>query len=101
MRVSDRFLSRSTLEIRVDHLSHNRPGTDDGDLHDQIVKTARFQAGQGGHLSPALDLEYPDRVGFLQQIIDLGIIGREVSEIQLRAGVVDQLQRILQDGHHP
>ena len=73
--------SHATLQIRIHHLSDDRSGTNDGDLHHDVVKTFWLQARQARHLRPALDLKHANRVCLLQSRIHRGIIRRQVGEI--------------------
>ncbi len=93
------------------HLADDRPGTDERDLDDQIVEMIRPEPGQRRHLRARLDLEDPDRVGRLQHPVDIGIIRRQMRQIEacarrptIRVNVltipVDERDRVLQDGHH-
>src|ERR1019366_6029696 len=60
----------------------DRPRTDEGDLDDEVVKTARPQPGQCGHLRPALDLEDPHRVAGAQHVV-YGLFLRDQGKVDL------------------
>ena len=71
--------SLAALQIRIDHLPHNRPGPDNRHLHDYVVKTFGPQARQTGHLRMTFHLEHSDRVCFLERGINDGIIRGQTS----------------------
>ena len=85
MGVDDRFLALAALQIRMHHLTDDRPRPDDGDLDDEIVEARRLEARQRRHLRPRLHLEDADRVGLLQHAVDGRIVGRETRQIQILA----------------
>jgi hypothetical protein len=76
MRVRDWLAARTAVQERVHHLPHNRAWPDDRDLDDEIVEAFGTQPRQRGHLCARLDLEYADRVSFLQHLVDDGIVRR-------------------------
>ena len=41
VQAGDFFLALAAVQIRVEHLTHNRAGADDGDLHDEVVELGR------------------------------------------------------------
>ena len=90
------------LQVWIDHLTDDRTGPDDRDLDHQIVKTLGLQARQRRHLCAALDLENPDSVGAPQHRVDLGIVGRQMREVDLDIFMrANHRDRLLQHGEHP
>ncbi len=69
-------------DVGVHRSALDGPGPDDGHLHHEVRKGAGPDAGEGGHLGPALDLEHPDRVGPAQHVVD-GVFLGEKSEIDI------------------
>ncbi len=112
MRIAHRRLAAAARQIRVHHAADDRSRPDDGHLDDQIVEVLGPQPRQRRHLRARLHLEHADRVGLLEQPVDLGIVGRQMRQIQPRgpvAGparvrrarlVVDDGNRLLQHRHH-
>ena len=101
MRVADRLAPGAALQIRVHHLSDDGPRADDRHLDHQVVEALGLHARQRRHLRAALDLEDADRVGAPEHGIDLGIVGREVGQIDLDALVLpDERDRLLERGEH-
>ena len=70
-------------QIGIQHLTDNRSGPDDGDLHHDVVKALGPEARQAGHLRAAFHLEQPDGVGFLERGVDQRVVLRQVREINL------------------
>jgi len=68
VQVGDVLLARDD-GYRVDGMTLNGPGPDEGHLDGQVVKAARLHPGRVPS-GPALDLEDPDRVGLAQQVVD-------------------------------
>jgi hypothetical protein len=66
------------------HVAHDGTRPDDRHLHDQIVETFGPQPRQGRHLRTRLHLEHAHGVGPLQQAIHIGIVRRQVGEIDAR-----------------
>ena len=58
------------LQIRMHHLSLDRPRPHDRDLDDQVEEFLRPQSRQHRHLRPAFDLEGAERVGALDHLVD-------------------------------
>ena len=71
-----RLPSGAAIQIRMHHVADDRPGADDGDLHDQVVEVRRLQPRQRRHLRARLDLEDADGVGLRQHLVDVGVIRR-------------------------
>ena len=101
MRVGDLLLTVAPPQVRVHRAALDRPGPDERDLHHQVVEVLGPQAGQRGHLRPALHLEHADRVGRAEQRVDLGLLG-DGGEIHLDLLVLaDQVDREVQHREHP
>ena len=83
------------------HFADNRPWPDDGYLHDDVVKTARLQTGQAGHLRSGFHLKHADRVGLSECLIDGWIVLRQVCQVYLfSVCLANQLQGIFENCHH-
>ena len=67
-------------QVRMDHVSLNRPWTHNGNLDHQIVKTSRLQSREHAHLCPALDLKDSHRIGSADHVIDSRVSGRNRRE---------------------
>ena len=52
------------------HVSLDRPRADNSDLNDQIIKAARPQAGQHGHLCTRFDLKDAYRIGIADHLVN-------------------------------
>ena len=88
MQRHDRLPTGPAIQVGMHHVADDRPGTDDCHLHDQVIEALRLQPRQRRHLRARLDLEDANGVGFLQQVVDVGIIRRQVREIEPAARVV-------------
>ena len=100
VQVGDRLLAVAPADVGVHRPALDGPGSDEGHLHHQVVEGAGLEAGQRGHLGPALDLEHPDRVGPAQHVVDLVLLG-DVGQVDLHAvGVADQVDGVVQGAEH-
>ena len=99
--VLDPLLAAAAAQIGVHHVALDRAGPDDRHLDHQIVKIARAQARQHGHLGAALDLEDADRIRFAQHVVDRRVLGRHGGEVD-RAAVMggQQVERLADAGQH-
>ena len=61
------------------------PGRMIATSHDEVVEVRRLQPRQRRHLRARLDLEDADGVGLLQQLVDGGVVGRNVREVEALA----------------
>ncbi len=85
----------------MDHLADDRSRPDDRHLDDEIVEALRLHARESRHLCAALDLEDADGVGLLQGAVYLGVVWRQLREVELDALVAaHQWDRFLEHGHH-
>ena len=76
-------------------------GTNDRNLHNDVVKLFGHQARQARHLRPALDLKHSNGVGLLQRGINFGIVCGKMRQAHLFAVVfANEIERILEHGHH-
>ncbi len=73
-------LSLPAPHVGVHHLANDGSGPDDGDLHNQVVKTLRTIAWQRSHLRAAFNLEHAHGIGLLQGAIDFLIL-RQLCQI--------------------
>ena len=101
MGIDHGLSARSAIEVGMNHLSHDRTGSDDRDLDDEIVEGLRLQSGQRRHLGAALDLEDADRVGSTHHGVGAGIIHGQLREVDLDAFVTtDERNRLFERGEH-
>ena len=99
--VDDRFAAGAPVEIGVDHLSHDRARADDGDLDHQVVEALGLEPRQGRHLRAALDLEGSNGVGALDHRVGLGVVRRQVGEVDLDVFVfAHEGDGVFQRGQH-
>jgi hypothetical protein len=85
----------------MNHVALDRTRPDDRDLNDEIIKGARLDPRQHGHLRAALDLEDAERVGLADHRIGLGVLGRNGAEIARDALVPgEQVEAALHAGEH-
>ena len=65
MRINHCLSSLSPHQIRIHHLSHDRPRPNDCHLYHNVVEVSGMQPWQAGHLGSALDLKHADGIGLL------------------------------------
>ena len=82
MGVADRLAPQPPVDVGMHHVARDRAGANNGHLNDQIVEAGRADARQGRHLGATLDLENADRVGPLDHLIRLGIVGGDAGQIE-------------------
>ncbi|RMS55643.1 hypothetical protein ALP64_200424 [Pseudomonas syringae pv. actinidiae] len=100
-RISNGFFTITPTQVRMNHIALNRPGADDGDFDDQVVKLFRPEARQHGHLRTGLDLEHADGVGAADHFVSGSIIAGEIGQCPLLAPVqVHQIERPAQGAEH-
>ena len=87
MQRNHRLSPGAAIEIRVHHVADDRTGADDRHFHDEVVEVRRLQPRQRRHLRARLDLEDADRVGLLQQLVDGGVVRRQMGEIETGFGL--------------
>ena len=101
MGVCDGFSACSSVQVGVNHLADDGPRSDDGDFHHQVVESTWLHAGEGRHLGAAFDLEDAHRVGLLDHLIGVGVIGGQSGQIDFDAFVApDQRDRFFQSRQH-
>ena len=101
MRVGDGFPALPALKERVHHVADDRARANDRDLHYDVVKPFRPQAGQTRHLRAAFYLEHSNGVGFLKRGVHVGIISGQMREIHFFMVVIaDEFDRVFQNSHH-
>ena len=99
--VAHRLFALAPVQIRMHHAALNRPGSHNGHLNDQIVKTARLQPGQHRHLRPALDLKHPHGVGLADHVVGAGVFGGDVLHRKHKsAPCTHQVQCLANGGQH-
>src|SRR5579864_1550734 len=95
------FPACAAVDIRVDHVAHDRTGPDDRYFHDEIVEVLWFYAWERGHLGTALHLEHADGVALLERLVDGRIVCGKLAEIDLFVPVIaDELEAVFENGHH-
>ena len=90
------------LDVRVHSAALDRSRPHDRNLDRDVLQRLRPGPAQRGHLGPALDLEHPGRVRFLDAAVGLRIVvgdPREVDPLTPRRG--DHLHRALDGREHP
>ena len=100
MRVAHGLPPETAVDVRMHHVARDRTGTNDRHLHDQVVEAGRTDTRQGRHLRTALNLEHADRVGTLDHAVGLGVVRRNLGEIERTAARPDGGGRFLQHRHH-
>ncbi len=101
MRIGDVFASLAALQKWIHHLADDRAGTDDRDLHHNVVEVFGAQARQTRHLRAAFHLEQPDGVGLLQRGVYRWIVLRKMREVHFFVIVVaNEFDGIFEHGHH-
>ena len=102
MRILDRRAIVAAIEIRMHHFADDRAGANYRDLDHQVVKSLRLHPRQRRHLRAALDLKNADGIRAPEHRVHVGIVGRQMREIDLDALVrADHRNRLLQRGEHP
>ena len=101
MRHGHGLAPRAAPQIRMHHVAHDRAGSDDGHLDDQVVEALGLEARQGHHLGTALHLEDTDGVGLLKHGVDRGVVRRQVGQVHVAAALMDHAERVLEERHHP
>ena len=82
MQVGDLLASRSAPQVGVDRVPLDRAGAYEGNLHDDVVETPRFETGKRVHLRARLHLKDANRVGCAQQVVDPWILLRKSVQSQ-------------------
>ena len=84
----------------MDEFTHDRAGSDKGNLDGEIVEISWLHDGQGGHLCAGLDLEGAYRVGTAEEVVGGGIIVGNVSEIDFLAALVADAEAVFHRSKH-
>ena len=74
--VGHRLFAVTSPEIRMHHIALDRPRADNSHLNDQVIKAARPQAGQHGHLRTGFDLKDTYRIGIADHPVNLRVFCR-------------------------
>src|SRR5262245_29411572 len=82
------------------HAALDRPGADDRNFDDNIVKALWLEAGEGGHLGTTFDLESADGVRAGHEIVNRGVILRNSSDIDRMFALRAQSYGVLHRCHH-
>ena len=80
--IIDVLQAGASAQIGMHHIALNRSRSDNRHLDHQIVKGARFQARQHGHLGAALDLEHAQAVALAQHVVHRPVLGRHGGQIE-------------------
>ena len=100
-RIGNRLLAVTPAQIGMHHVTLDRAGADDCHLDNQIVKTARSEARQHGHLCTGFDLEYNNRIAPADHRIHIRVFGRHCRHAQLTTvPSTQQLETTLDDRQH-
>ena len=95
------FEALAPADVGVHRPSLDGTGPDDGHLDHQVGEAPRPDAGERGHLGPALHLEHPHGVGPAQHVVDGVLLGQH-GQVDLHAvGDVDQVDGAVQGLEHP
>src|SRR6185312_10461418 len=101
MRVGDVFASQAAFEKWIDHLPDDWAGTNDGDLHDEVVEAYGSQAWQARHLRAALDLEHANGVGLLQYGVHAGVVCGKLGQVDIFTMLIMNYgDSVFEHGHH-
>ena len=77
MRIGHRLEPGAPAQERMDHLPLNRPGPNDRDLHDDVVKARRLHPRQHRLLRARFDLKDADRIGALHHLVRRLVVRRD------------------------
>ena len=99
--IGDRLAARAATQVRMDHLSLDRPRPNDRHFDHQVVILTRLKAGEHRHLGPAFDLKHSDGVGPADHVVNLLVSGGQFGEAQRLAGMaLDQVKALCGCGEH-
>ena len=83
------------------HVALDRAGPDDRHLDDQVIEGTRFQTRKHGHLGPAFDLEDAKGIAAAEHVVDQGILGRQIAEVEAAAEVErNEVEGLADAGQH-
>ena len=101
MRVRHLLLARLATQIRMHHLTLDRPRANERDLDDDVVEAARLETRQGVHLRAALHLEDPHRVRRAEIVVHGLVVEVERPQVdRVAAHRVDVLEAVLDERKH-
>src|SRR5579884_3742269 len=83
MHVRDRLTATAPLDVGIDHTSLQRPRPEQSDLDDEIPEGTRLGPLEKMPLARALDLEYADGLGGADEIVDPGVVVRQIVNRQI------------------
>ena len=84
----------------MDQFPHDGARADDGHLHRDIIEVVRFEAWQGRHLGPALNLKNAHRVGAAHCLEGGPVILRDLVQGGGPSSGAAELKGVLESGHH-
>ena len=100
MQVGDGLEPVAAADVGMHRPTLDRTGADERHLDNQVVERARLQAGQRGHLGPALDLEDTDGVGATDHLVDVVLLG-DLRQFHLGpVELADQVDAVVQCAQH-
>ena len=101
MGIDDGFAAGSAIDVGMDHFADDRARSDDRNFDYEIIESPGFQPWECRHLCATLDLEDADRVGAAHHGICLGIVGRELCQVDLLTFMeMDQGDCFFEGGEH-
>ncbi len=100
IQVRDGLQLRPPRQVRVHQTAFDGAGPHHGDFHHDIVKAARLQPGERGHLRAALDLKDADGVAAAHRFEGRRVVLWQVRQINRSAACAANFQRVLDDRHH-
>ena len=99
--VDNRVQAVAPPDVGVHRPALDGPGTDQRDLHHQVVEDPRPQARQGGHLRPRLHLEHADGIGAGQHLVHRRLGEVEFGQVHLGPLVLGhQVDGVVQRREH-
>jgi len=100
VQIRDRLESVATADVWMHRTSLDRPGADERHLHNEVVKRARLEPRQRGHLRTRLHLEHTHGVGTAKHVVDLHLL-RDGGEVYLVPTVLgDEVHGVVQRAEH-
>jgi len=98
----DRLFLVAAAQIGVDHIPLDRPGPNNRDLNDQIIKLPGLQPGEHVDLGTAFHLKGADAVALLQHLVHRRIFCRyAVQPIVAQSVFPDEVEAFADTGQHP
>ena len=99
MRIAHRLAAAPPTDVGMHHVTDDRSRSDDRHLHHEVIERLGVNAGERRHLRATLHLEHADRIGGLERLVDLPILGK-LREVELAPALVHHRDRFLDHRHH-